>query len=72
MLAAISVVLMSPRPKATPKSTSRLLRLATLDPSIVQAILDGRQPPSLTRMRLAKITNLPIDWASKRLVLGFA
>jgi site-specific DNA recombinase len=48
-----------------------LLRLATLDPSIVQAILDGRQPPSLTRLRLARITNMPIDWAEQRSVLGF-
>jgi hypothetical protein len=56
----------------TEKYFTLLLRLATLDPSIVQAILDGRQPPSLTRMRLAKITNLPIDWAGQRLALGFA
>jgi site-specific DNA recombinase len=56
----------------TEKYFTLLLRLATLDPSIVQAILDGRQPPSLTRMRLAKITNLPIDWAGQRSALRFA
>lgn len=56
----------------TEKYFTLLLRLATLDPNIVQAILDGRQPPSLTRMRLAKITNLPIDWAGQRSALGFA
>ncbi len=49
-----------------------MLRLATLDPGIIQAILDGRQPPSLTRLRLARITNMPIDWAGQRSVLGFA
>ena len=55
----------------TEKYFSLLLRLATLDPGIVQAILEGRQPPSLTRLRLAKITNLPIDWAAQRSALGF-
>lgn len=48
-----------------------LLRLATLAPSIVQAILEGRQPTSLTRQRLAKVTNLPLDWTEQRCVLGF-
>ena len=49
-----------------------LLRLATLAPSIVQAIIEGRQPPSLNRQRLAKITNLPLDWNEQRRMLGFA
>jgi len=49
-----------------------LLRLATLAPSIVQAIIEGRQPASLTRQRLAKITNLPLDWNEQRRLLVFA
>jgi hypothetical protein len=49
-----------------------LLRLATLAPSIVQAIIEGRQPASLTRQRLAKITNLALDWDEQRRLLGFA
>jgi len=49
-----------------------LLRLATLAPSIVQAIIEGRQPASLTRQRLAKITNLPLDCNEQRRMLGFA
>jgi hypothetical protein len=49
-----------------------LLRLATLAPCIVEAILAGRQPASLTRQRLAKITNLPLDWIEQRRMLGFA
>jgi site-specific DNA recombinase len=48
-----------------------LLRLATLDPGIVHAVLEGRQPVSLTRQRLANITNLPIDWVGQRAALGF-
>jgi site-specific DNA recombinase len=49
----------------------RLLRLATLAPSITQAITEGRQPVALTRQRLAKITNIPIEWAAQRAALGF-
>ena len=48
-----------------------LLRLATLAPSIVQSIVEGRQPAGLTRQRLAKVTNLPIDWTEQRQMLGF-
>ena len=48
-----------------------LLRLATLAPSIVQTIVEGRQPIGLTRQRLAKISNLPIDWTEQRQMLGF-
>lgn len=48
-----------------------LLRLGTLSPSIVQAIVEGRQPVGLTRQRLAKIANLPIDWTEQRQMLGF-
>ena len=48
-----------------------LLRLATLAPSIVQAIIEGRQPVSLTRQRLEKVTNLPLVLNEQRRVLGF-
>jgi site-specific DNA recombinase len=48
-----------------------LLRLATLSPCIVQAIVNGRQPVTLTRQRLATIKNLPIDWIGQRAMLGF-
>lgn len=50
---------------------TRLLRLATLAPSIIQAIAEGHQPISLTRQRLAKITNIPLEWAAQRAALGF-
>lgn len=48
-----------------------LLRLAFLAPDIVVAILDGRQPPQLNRQRLARVTNLPIDWQAQRELIGF-
>lgn len=49
-----------------------LLRIAYLAPDIVAAILDGRQPVQLNRQRLARATNLPLDWQAQRAMLGFA
>ena len=49
-----------------------LLRIAYLAPDIGAAILDGRQPVQLNRQRLARATNLPIDWRVQREMLGFA
>jgi len=51
---------------------SLLLRLSMLAPDIVTAIHNGRQPPVLNRQRLARMTNLPIDWSEQRTALGFA
>jgi len=48
-----------------------LLRIAYLAPDIIAAILDGHQPLQLTRQRLARTTNLPIDWQGQRDILGF-
>jgi len=50
---------------------SRVVRLAFLAPDIVTAILDGRQPVTLTANKLMADTRLPIDWAEQRRVLGF-
>jgi DNA invertase Pin-like site-specific DNA recombinase len=49
-----------------------LLRLSYLAPDIVAAILDGRQPATLNRQRLARIASLPMDWKGQRALLGFA
>jgi site-specific DNA recombinase len=48
---------------------SVIIRCAFLAPDIVEAILDGRQPPNFT---LAKITSRPsMNWAEQRGHLGF-
>ncbi len=47
------------------------MRLSYLAPDIVTAIIDGNQPASLTRKRLAA-ADLPLDWAQQRQLLGFA
>lgn len=54
----------------TPAFLNRLIRLNYLAPDIITAILDGRQPSSLTRKRLL-YTSLPMDWGQQRALLGF-
>jgi hypothetical protein len=47
---------------------SRVMRLTQLAPDIVEAILDGRQPPSLSLEVLRD--QLPLDWPEQRVWLG--
>jgi DNA invertase Pin-like site-specific DNA recombinase len=49
----------------------QLLRISFLAPDIIAAIVEGEQPPSLTGRLLLRVTNLPLDWAGQRRVLGF-
>ena len=51
-----------------PRYVRRILRCAFLAPDLVEAILQGRQPPELTLDRLCK--NLPVDWGAQREALG--
>jgi DNA invertase Pin-like site-specific DNA recombinase len=53
-------------------SVSRILPLAWLAPDISTAILEGRQPSSLTAKTLRALPELPLDWAEQRRVLRFA
>lgn len=46
----------------------RLLRCACLAPDLMEAILQGRQPPTLTLDGL--FNNLPLNWSEQRQVLG--
>jgi site-specific DNA recombinase len=49
-----------------------LLRLPSLAPDIVTAIINGRNPPQLTAKRLMRLSpQLPIDWVEQRKLLGF-
>jgi len=51
---------------------SRLLRLPSLAPDIVTAIINGKHPPELSAKRLMRLAlKLPIDWAEQRNLLGF-
>ncbi len=56
---------------ADPSDISRILPLAFLAPDIVEAILDGSQPPELTAARLKRMRDLPLNWQQQRRYLGF-
>lgn len=50
---------------------SRVIHLSCLAPDIVDAILDGLHPPTLTVTRLRRMGRLPLDWTAQRKLLGF-
>jgi site-specific DNA recombinase len=51
---------------------SRLLRLPSLAPDIVTAIVNGEHPPQLSAKRLMRLTpKLSTDWAEQCKLLGF-
>ncbi|PLK26692.1 recombinase family protein [Novosphingobium sp. TH158] len=47
----------------------KLVRLSCLAPDIVTAIVEGRQPATLTAKRLSEI-ELPMDWKAQRALIG--
>ena len=55
----------------SPLHQNRLARLSYLAPDIVSAIIEGRQPPSLSGRRLLRAADLPFDWEGQRALLGF-
>jgi DNA invertase Pin-like site-specific DNA recombinase len=51
---------------------SRILPLAFLAPDIVETVVQGRQPVTLTTTYLKRLKPLPASWAEQRRVLGFS
>ena len=50
-----------------------VLRLSSLAPDIVSAIVNGRNPPQLTAKKLMRLSpHLPIDWLAQRKLLGIS
>ena len=49
---------------------SRSLQLAFLAPSLVSAILDGRQPHELTATKLKRLDKLPLLWEDQRVLFS--
>ena len=50
----------------------RLLRLPSLAPDIITAIVNGKNPPQLTAKKLMRLTTqIPTDWVEQRKLLGF-
>ena len=48
-----------------------LLRTSYLAPSIIKAILEGRQPPDLSRKRVMQTNRIPLDWRGQEAMFGF-
>ena len=55
----------------TPSYFARIVRLACVAPDIVEAIIDGKQPETLTATKLAQAYDPHIDWKTQRSALGF-
>ena len=56
----------------TPGYVSRLLRLSSLAPDIITAIVIGKNPPQLTAKKLMRLAlEIPVDWTAQRKLLGF-
>jgi hypothetical protein len=56
----------------TPGYVSRLLRLPSLAPDIITAIINGKNPSQLTAKKLMRLAlQIPVDWAEQRRLLGF-
>ncbi len=47
----------------------RILKLTTLAPDIIEAILNGEEPSGLSLARLVR--TFPLDWKRQRVLFGF-
>ncbi|MBF0561729.1 MAG: recombinase family protein [Alphaproteobacteria bacterium] len=68
---APNIVALAAREGVTDRYIGHLLPLAFLAPSIVDAIVNGRQPVDVTAEALVKRIDLPLDWPEQQRVLGF-
>ena len=48
----------------------RLARLAYLAPEITVAIMEGRQPKTMTSRSLLRVSSIPLDWNEQRKMFG--
>jgi site-specific DNA recombinase len=56
--------------KLEPRYINSILRVAFLAPEIVEAIIDGRQPPHLTLGSLTGV--LPVSWQQQKKLISFS
>ena len=54
------------------ESLADMIRMSYLAPSIVEAIVAGRQPATLTRKQIVTTNRIPSEWSQQRTVFGFA
>ncbi len=71
LLAGETLKAIASRKGSSPQWVARQARIGWLAPDIITAILEGRQPPGLTRRALSLAANLPLDWEEQRRHLGF-
>ena len=69
---AVSIAEIAKREGTSRPHASRLLSLAFLAPDLVEAILEGKQPPEVNVKVLTRGHHLPLSWNDQRRVLGFA
>ena len=69
---ASSIAEIAKREGTSRPHASRLLTLAYLAPDIVEAILEGKQPPEVNVKVLTRSHRLPLSWNDQRRVIGFA
>ena len=68
----LTVHVIAHRERVSANYVYRLLRLPTLAPDIITAIVNGKNPPQLTAKKLMRLTpQIPEDWAEQRKLLGF-
>jgi hypothetical protein len=53
------------------QTMGRIVPLGMLAPDIVEAIIEGKQPATLTARELLHDVELPVSWEEQRQVLGF-
>lgn len=56
--------------KLSHRHLTRLARLAYLAPDVIAAILEGRQPRSMTSRSLLRASNIPLGWNEQRKMFG--
>ena len=68
----LTVHLIASQERVSEGYISRLLRLPSLAPDIITAIINGKNPPQLTAKKLMRLTlQIPVDWSEQRKLLGF-
>ena len=67
---AASLAEIAARERLAVRYVGRLIRLAFLAPDIVESIVEGLQPTSLTAEALTRHIEIPLEWRSQKAVLN--
>ena len=67
---ASSLAAIAAREGLAVRYVGRLIRLAFLAPEIIESIVEGRQPTTLTAEALTRRIELPLSWSAQRTALN--